>query len=220
MAVDTLSDLSDHILAHITGERRKRLVEYLLRWGEPAVALSALDGWLAAQPHLVTLREARARVLLELGRAEDTVGALDEIDAERGRSESRRALRARALAALGRWDDAHALLADRPGDIASLRLRADLFRHQGRFEAAAECYARAADLMPEGSSPLRGLAELALAQGDPTRARAFLLDRQSRLPDAPLAALDLLLLRRASELLGDAATLAVLDAQLQECPPA
>src|SRR5262245_5524554 len=138
---DILTSLPEHILAHITGERRRRLVEYLLRWGEPAAALRALDAWLAAQPHLATLREARARVLTELGRAADALAALDSIDAERGMSESRRALRARALAAHGRWDDAHALLADRPGDIASLRLRAELFRRQGRFAAAAECYA-------------------------------------------------------------------------------
>src|SRR5690242_19910174 len=188
---DILVELPDHILARISGERRRRLVEYLLRWDAPDAALRALDGWLAAQPQLVTLREARARVLLDLGRAAEALAIVDEIDAERGMSESRRALRARALAALGRWDAAYALLAERPGDIAALRLRADLLREQGRFAEAAECYARAADLMPEGSAPLRGLAELALAQGDAARARALLLGRQDRLPDAPLATADL-----------------------------
>jgi ATP-dependent DNA helicase RecQ len=219
---DNLVDLPDHILAHITGERRRRLVEYLLRWDEPAAVLRALDAWLAAQPHLATLREARARVLTELGRAADALAALDSIDAERGMSESRRALRARALAAHGHWDEAHALLAGRPADIASLRLRADLFRRQGQFAAAAECFARAADLMPEGSAPIRGLAELALAQGDAARARALLLDRRARLPnpdgspgDEPLATADLLLLRQAAERLGDAAAAADLDAQLR-----
>ncbi|MFL5803954.1 MAG: RecQ family ATP-dependent DNA helicase [Roseiflexaceae bacterium] len=213
---DLLVTLPDHILIHITGERRRRLVEYLLRWGGPAAALRALDGWLAAQPHLATLREARARVLIELGRAEEALAALDAIDAERGMSESRRALRARALATLGRWDAAHALLAERPGDIAALRLCAELLRQQGRFAAAAECYARAAELMPEGSAPLRGLAELALAQGDSTRAQALLLGRQARLPDTPLATADLFLLRQAAGLLSDAGALASLDAQLHE----
>src|SRR5262245_1607067 len=142
---DNLVDIPDHILAHITGERRRRLVEYLLRWGEPAAALRALDTWLAAQPHLAMLREARARVLTELGRIAEALAALDSIDAERGMSESRRALRARTLAAHGLWEEAHALLADRPADIASLRLRAELFRREGRYTAAAECYARATD---------------------------------------------------------------------------
>jgi ATP-dependent DNA helicase RecQ len=219
---DNLVHLPSHILAHITGERRRRLAEYLLRWGEPAAALRALDIWLAAQPHLATLREARARVLIELDRAADALAALDTIDAERGMSESRRALRARALATLGRWDEAHSLLADRPDDIASLRLRAELFRRQGIFAAAAECYARAADLMPEGSAPVRGLAELALAQGDAGRARALLHDRRARLPnwdgsqgDEPLATADLVLLRQAAARLGDAGAAADLDAQLR-----
>jgi superfamily II DNA helicase RecQ len=219
---DSLVDLPEHILAHITGERRRRLVEYLLRWGEPAAALRALDAWLAIQPHLATLREARARVLTELDRAADALAALDAIDAERGMSESRRALRARTLAAHGRWDEAHTLLADRPTDIASLRLRAELFRRQGHFASAAECYARAADLMPDGSVPIRGLAELSLAQGDAARARALLLDRRTRLPnpdgsigEEPLATADLVLLRQAAERLNDAAALADLDAQLQ-----
>ena len=62
---EPLAAIPDHVLVHITGERRRHLIEYLLRWGQPAAALRALDGWLAAQPHLVTLREARARVLLQ-----------------------------------------------------------------------------------------------------------------------------------------------------------
>jgi ATP-dependent DNA helicase RecQ len=220
--LDILIALPEHILAHITGERRRHLVEYLLRWDEPAAALRALDAWLATQPHLAMLREARARVLTELGRAADALAALDSIDAERGMSEARRALRARALAAHGRWDEAHALLADRPADIASLRLRAELFRRQGHFVSAAECLARAADLMPDGSAPVRGLAELALAQGDAERARALLLERRARLPradssigDEPLATPELILLRQAAEHLADTTALADLDAQLQ-----
>src|SRR5919108_3583747 len=97
---DPLTTFPTHLLAHITGERRRHLVEYLLRWGEPAAALAYLDSWLAAQPHLVTLREARARVLVELGRGREALAALDEVDAERGMSEGRRVLRTRALAAL------------------------------------------------------------------------------------------------------------------------
>ena len=114
---DPLISLPTHILAHITGERRKRLLEYLLRWGEHAAALACLDGWLAGQPHLATLREARARVLIEQDRVQLALETLDQIDEERGMSESRRALRMRGLAALGRWDAAHALL---PEHLAGL----------------------------------------------------------------------------------------------------
>jgi hypothetical protein len=62
---DPLISLPAHILTHVTGDRRRRLLEYLLRWGEPAAALACVDCWLGGQPHLATLREARARVLIE-----------------------------------------------------------------------------------------------------------------------------------------------------------
>jgi ATP-dependent DNA helicase RecQ len=211
---DPMVNLPPHILAHVTGERRRRLVEYLLRWGEPDAALASLDCWLAAQPHLITLREARARVQIELGRAEVALDSLDAIDAERGMSASRRALRLRALAALGRWDAANALLPDSPADVSAWRLRADLLTRQGRFDEAAAAYDRMTALLPEASAPLRGMAELALARGEPARARALLLERES--PDSPVDTRDLQMLRVVAAQLDDADALAVLDAQLQE----
>src|SRR6266498_3099769 len=136
MQHDPLISLPAHILAHITGERRKRLLEYLLRWGEHAAALACLDCWLGNQPHLATLREARARVLIELERAQPALEMLDQIDDERGMSESRRALRLRALAALGYWDAAHTLLPKHPSAANDWRLQAELLTRQGRFDEA------------------------------------------------------------------------------------
>src|SRR5215212_7303057 len=163
---DPLTSLSAHILAHVTGERRRRLLEYLLRWGERAAALACLDSWLAGQPHLATLREARARVLIEQDRVQPALETLDEIDDERGMSESRRALRLRGLAALGRWDAAYALLPKHPNTASDWRLYADLLTRQSRFAEATVAYARVAELLPEGSALPRGMADLALAQGD------------------------------------------------------
>src|SRR6266545_2366169 len=193
-----LLSLPLHLLARITGERRRRLLEYLLRWGEPTAALQALDCWLAAQPQLVTLREARARVQLELGMPETTLTILDELDAERGMSVSRRDLRLRALAAVGRWDQAYALL--QPLDsVGDWRLYAELLRRQGRFDEAAAAYGRAGELIPAGSAPLRGLAELALARGDLTGARAIIQQRLQQFPDMPPEPRDLRLLRAIAE---------------------
>jgi ATP-dependent DNA helicase RecQ len=213
---DSLISLPAHIIAHVTGERRKRLLEYLLRWGEPAAALVCLDCWLVDQPHLATLREARARMLIELERAQPALETLDQIDAERGLSESRRALRLRALAALGRWDAAHALLPEHPSAANHWRLHAELLTRQGRFDEAAVAYAHVADLLPEDSAPPRGLADLALAQGDPAGARAHIHQRQAHFPDAPPDTRDLLLLRVIAERLGDSATLATLETQLHQ----
>jgi ATP-dependent DNA helicase RecQ len=187
-----------------------------MRWGEPAAALACLDCWLGGQPHLATLREARARVLIELDRAQPALEMLDEIDAERGMSESRRALRLRGLAALGRWDAAHALLPKHPSTANDWRLHAELLTRQGRFDEAAATYVRVVDLLPEGSAPPRGLADVALAQGDPARARALIHQRQARFPDTPLDTRDLLLLHVIAERLADSVALATLIAQLHE----
>jgi ATP-dependent DNA helicase RecQ len=212
---EPLAALPEHVLAHVTGERRRRLVEYLLRWHAPQAALRCLEVWLGDQPHLATLREARARALLECGRAAEALPPLDELDAERGMTEGRRALRMQALAALERWDEAHALIANRPHDPATWRARAELLLQQRRLDEAATALARMAALLPDGSAPLRRLAELALAQGDAERARA-LLRWQAADPGSPPPTAELLLLRRAAEALGDTPAVAALDAQLAE----
>jgi len=206
-----------HLLARITGERRRRLVEYLLRWGEPAAALHALDCWLAAQPHLVTLREARARVQLELGIPESTLALLDELDGERGMSASRRDLRLRALAALGRWDDAYVLLQQPLESVGDWRLYAELLLRQGRFDEAANAYHRAVELMPAGSAPLRGLAELALAQGDLSGAWAIIVQRQQQFADMPPDPRDLRLLQTIAERQRNTGALVALTAQINQC---
>lgn len=209
---EPLAALPPHLLAHVTGERRRHLADYLLRWDLPRAALRCAEAWLAAQPHLATLREMQARALIECGRPAEALAPLDELDAERGATETRRALRMRALAALGRWDEAHALVPDRPDDPGAWRARAELLRRQGRLDEAAAALDRVAGLLPEGTTPARSMAELALAQGDGRRARTLL----ARPPGDEPPVAELLLLRRAAELCGDAAALAELDTRLAE----
>ncbi|MEO7912855.1 MAG: RecQ family ATP-dependent DNA helicase, partial [Roseiflexaceae bacterium] len=216
MQHDPLISLPTHILAHITGERRRHLLEYLLRWGEYTGAQACLDYWLGDQPHLATLREARARVLIEQGRVQSALDTLDQIDAERGMSESRRVLRLRALAGLCQWEAAHALLPEHPSTANEWRLHADLLTRQGRFDEAAKAYAHIAELLPEDSPPPRGLAELALAQGDPALARMHIDQRQAHLPDTSPDTRDLLLLRVIAERLDDRAARTTLDTQLHQ----
>jgi ATP-dependent DNA helicase RecQ len=197
---EPLATLPTAVLAHVTGERRRRLTDYLLRWQRPDAALRCLETWLAAQPHLATLREARALALVECGRPQEALAALDELDAERGVTDTRRALRLRALAALGQFDEAHALIPDQPGDPRPWRLRADLLRRAGRFDEAATALARLAELLPDGVVPLRALAELALDRSDGRQARQ-LLEAATGEQQPPVTVL--LLLGRAAELCDD-----------------
>jgi tetratricopeptide (TPR) repeat protein len=135
-------------------------------------------------------------MLIELGRAQDALGALDELDAERGMTQGRRELRMQALAALGRWEDAHALLPDHSGEPSIWRLRADLLRRQGRFDEAESAYKAVAALLPEGSAPLRGLIEVALARGEAAHARALVLQRAAEFANGTSDPRDLGMLER------------------------
>ena len=215
--IDPLLELPPHVLAHITGERRKKLVEYLARWNAPAAALGCVECWLVGSPHLATLREMRAGLLIDLARADEALVVLDDIDEERGVSQSRRNARIRALASLGAFDAAHALIPNQPDDPNAWRARAELFRRQGRHDEAADALSRSTELMPEGSEPVRAIVELALARGDAARARTLLHQRLTRLPDgAAPATRDLQLGRDAAVMLNDHDDVARLDMQLAE----
>lgn len=215
-----LLDLPPAALDTVRGERRSRLIAYLGRWGHDSVLRAYLDHWLDAQPEGATLREHRARVLIAAGEATDATEALailDTLDTERGVTQTRRQLRWDALRALGRHDDLLAL-APQP-EIVSAATAYDWLRHGdalrdvGMFDDAADAYAHVTELQPD-AAPLRRLAALALAAGEPATARGHLETLFVRQPDHRPAAEELRLLREACAALADTAAVAALDAQL------
>jgi len=215
-----LLDLPPAALETVRGERRSRLIAYLGRWGHDSVLRAYLDHWLDAQPEGATLREHRARVLIaggEEAEAIDALAILDTLDTERGVTQTRRQLRWDALRALGRHDDLLAL-APQP-EIVSAATAYDWLRHGdalrdvGMFDDAADAYAHVTELQPD-AAPLRRLAALALAAGEPATARGHLETLFVRQPDHRPAAEELRLLREACAALADTAAVAALDAQL------
>ena len=212
-----LLEIPPAALALVAGEARKRLVGYLSRWAHHDALLAYLDAWLAEQPASVTLREGRARTLVELGHGEAAFPILDQIDGERPPSISRRQLRARALAAARRFAELDlaldALAEEEDQAVFAWLLRGDSLRPRGRLEDAAEAYRQAAERDPAAIAPVRRLAELAIEQGDPEAARGQ-IDALMLRPNYAPGVQDLQILLRAAELADDAEAIPTLRAQL------
>src|SRR5919199_1470439 len=106
--LNPLLALTPTLLHHLTGARRTQFIAYLKHWNEHATLVRYLDTWLAAQPELATLRQARAEALIALGQFQAGLVELDALDREREATKERRRLRLVALTAAKDWDAAAA----------------------------------------------------------------------------------------------------------------
>lgn len=212
-------DIAPVALSLIAGDSRKRLVSYLNRWGESDTLLRYLETWLVDQPTSVTLREARARVLVDLFRGDEALSILAEIDSERPTSVTRRQLRLRALMIADRYAELDlaidAMAEDPAQEVNAWLLRGDALRSQGRSDEAADQYRAVAVRDPNNLAAVRRLAELALEQGDPEAARGQ-IDALMLRPDFAPSIADLQILLRAAELAEDRIAADSLRAQLAD----
>ncbi|MEI7644508.1 MAG: RecQ family ATP-dependent DNA helicase [Chloroflexales bacterium] len=218
-AANPVLDIAAAALSLIAGDARKRLVSYLNRWGQSDTLLRYLDAWLIEQPTSVTLREARARVFVDLGHGDEALGILAAIDAERATSVTRRQLRLRALMVAGHYAELDlaldAMAEDPAQELGAWLLRGDVLRAQGCPDEAADQYRAVAARDPSGLAAVRRLAELALEQGDPEAARGQ-IDALMLRPDFAPSIADLQILQRAAELAEDRTTAEALCAQLAD----
>jgi ATP-dependent DNA helicase RecQ len=199
--------LTPALLHAITGERRTRLITYLKRWNEHAVLLRYLDTWLAAQPELATLRQARAAALIALNQPAAGLVILDELDDERSVTESRQRLRFEALLSSRSWDKATQLL----GTLGSAAY-GDLLMAQGDLHGARRVFAQAAldrDALP-GTKEIRAT----LFGGDPARAKALLEERRAGRRDVAPTLEELQLWQEIAAALGDSDAAAKAQAEI------
>ena len=188
MKNDTLAHLglTPDQVSHITGRRRTRLINFLLRWEQFETALACLEEMLAFNPGLVTLLDAQARALLGLDQPD---AALDVMHA---RHQLRTSLSSRVLEArvhLARGDSeaalriADELTGERSDVISGWDLLGQVHVARDDFETALAVYGRLADQFPSSRTYLLGMLALHQARGDFVTASGYAVRLQRRIAE-------------------------------------
>jgi ATP-dependent DNA helicase RecQ len=171
MKRDALSHLGlvpDRI-TRITGRRRTRLINFLLRWEQYEKALACLDKMLESRPDLVGLLDAKTQALMGVGQL-DAAHALIQIRHQIRASLHSRRLEARIYLARGDTESALAIaqdmVADRSESATAWGLLGEVHIARDDLDAALAAYRRLADLSPNSRAYLLGMLALHQAQGD------------------------------------------------------
>jgi ATP-dependent DNA helicase RecQ len=201
MTYDTLAQLGLHPdqTTSLTGNRRSRFINFLLRWEEYEAASACLEGMLAGNPERVGLYDAHARALLGLGQPDAAVEVMQARHRIRV-SLSSQVLEARVHLACGDRRAARAiterLVAQQPESVTAWRMLGDIHLACGDLDGALNAYRRLAELNPDSRSYLLGMVGLYEKQGDLVSASAYAVRLEgSADADRPLPATTLRRLR-------------------------
>jgi ATP-dependent DNA helicase RecQ len=172
--------------AQITGRRRTRLINFLLRWEQYETALACLEGMLDRNPERVGLLDAKARALQGLGRLDS---ALDVIHARNQirTSVTSKALQARIQLARGGSQAALALaqrlVETRPDSIMAWELLGSIHLEGNDLDAAKAAFRQIASIRPHSLTYLRAMLALHQAQGDYVTASGYAVRIQRSLAE-------------------------------------
>jgi ATP-dependent DNA helicase RecQ len=201
MNQDTLKELglTPAATRHIIGNRRTRLINFLLRWEEYEGALACVEEMMAFYSGLVTLHDAKARALLGLGQPD---AALEVMHArhERRISQTSRSLEARIQVDTGDTERAlgiaRELVESNPDSPPLWGLLGEVQLAGNDDGAAVDAYRRLAELRPNSRAYFLGMLAVHEARGDLVGASGYAVRLQrSTAADRPLPAATLRRLR-------------------------
>lgn len=168
-----------------------------LMHGTPDEILARVERGLSLQPQSRTLRIAKLAALLMHGRLEEGRDLLEELISERPAELGDFGLRlqlVRIKRALGEPVDAEPVIADalelsrrNPNSANALGLLAFAYDAAGRFEEAAEAYARAAQLDPADAHLLDAFGLMLSQTGRDDEALELFTRAVEAMPDDPIA---------------------------------
>jgi ATP-dependent DNA helicase RecQ len=169
-------NLSPEQSAQITGRRRTRLINFLLRWEQYEAALACLERMLASDPERVGLLDAKTRALLGLGQVDES------LDVSRARNRISSSLSSQVLLArvhLARGEVQPALTialrltTETPDSITAWDLLAAVRLAGNDLDGAHSALHHLSQLQPHGRSYLLGMLALYCAQGDYVTASGY-----------------------------------------------
>jgi tetratricopeptide (TPR) repeat protein len=178
MNQDTLKELglTPAATRRIIGNRRTRLINFLLRWEEYEGALACLEEMMAFYSELVSLHDAKARALLGLGQPDAALEVMHTRH-ERSTSRSSRALEARICMETGDTERAlgiaRELVGSKPDRVPLWGLLGEMQLAGNDDGAAMDTYRRLAESWPNSRTYLQGMLSVHQARGDLVSASGY-----------------------------------------------
>ncbi|HUT14936.1 MAG TPA: RecQ family ATP-dependent DNA helicase [Anaerolineae bacterium] len=200
-------DLTPEQTLQLSGRVRTRLVSFLLRWKHHVVLAGYLDDLIPANPDLVSLLDARARMLVDQGLPNAALDTMRERHQLRT-SMSSRALVARIHLARGdvhaALDTARTLVAEAGDKATPWSLLGEVHLTEGDHVAASAACRRLNEIRPDSRAYLLGMMAVHRVQGDWVTASGYAVRlQQTASSDTRLPVAYLRLLRAYFEASGE-----------------